>query len=144
MMDFSGLFGGLAAYFADGTALGALATFLVANLPLIGVTVSAVKRWVLGAKHGIGVVQSDVARLRDLYTTELAALRTELASAQKETDKVLAVLSVAFTNSRLDPAVRAEIAKLTAGADASATLVAEPAVEMPPDPALAEFALLAD
>ena len=151
MIDISAFIDGLCAFFAEGTALGALVTFLVANLPSFLVTISTVKRWLAGTKHSISVVQSDCKQLATLYTEDIAKLQNAVESQRLAANQTLAVLALAFGNSKLDPAVRAEIEKLVTGATtlqdkaeletllATTASATTPAQEALPD-GLAEFA----
>ena len=74
MLDITAFIDGLSAFFAEGTALGALVTFLVANLPSLAVTISTLKRWIGGAKMGMQAVQADCKRLTQLYEQDVARL----------------------------------------------------------------------
>ena len=114
---FTAFLDGLMSYFTDGTALGALVTFLAANLPSLAVTVTTVKRWLVGTRHALGVVEADCKTLAAAYTKDVAKLTAELAAQRDTTNRVLAMLSVAFANSKLSPAVRAELARLVTGTD---------------------------
>ena len=114
--DISGFLDGLCAFFAEGTALGALVTFLIANLPTLAVTVSTVKRWLSGAKDSIAVVREDCSKLSAHYAEDIAALQAAVEAQKGTNSQVLAVLALAFGNSKLSPAVRAEIEKVVTGA----------------------------
>lgn len=116
MLDITAFIDGLSAFFAEGTALGALVTFLVANLPSLAVTISTLKRWIGGAKMGMQAVQADCKKLAQLYEQDVARLQSTVDAQRVTLQQVLAVLALAFGNSKLDPAVRAEIEKLITGA----------------------------
>ena len=116
MIDMTAFMDGLSSFFAEGTALGALVTFLVANLPTLAVTISTLKRWVGGAKQGMQAVQADCKQLAQVYAQEVTKLQGAVEDQRATLHQVLAVLALAFGNSKLDPAVRAEIEKLITGA----------------------------
>ena len=116
MIDMTAFMDGLSAFFAEGTALGALVTFMVANLPTLAVTISTLKRWVGGAKQGMQAVQADCNQLARVYEQDVAKLQAMVEDQRATLHQVLAVLALAFGNSKLDPAVRAEIEKLITGA----------------------------
>ena len=116
MIDITAFMDGLSAFFTEGTALGALVTFLIANLPTLAVTVSTLKRWVGGARQGLQAVQADCKQLAGLYEKDIARLQSTVEAQRVTLQQVLAVLALAFGNSKLDPAVRAEIEKLITGA----------------------------
>ena len=116
MIDMTAFMEGLSAFFAEGTALGALVTFLVANLPTLAVTISTLKRWIGGAKQGMQAVQADCKQLARVYEQDVQKLQATVEDQRGTLHQVLAVLALAFGNSKLDPAVRAEIEKLITGA----------------------------
>lgn len=133
MIDMTAFLDGLSAFFAEGTALGALVTFLIANLPSLAVTISTLKRWVGGARQGMQVVQADCKQLAEVYTRDVARLQRTVEAQQGTLHQVLAVLALAFGNSKLDPVVRAEIEKLITGAlpadgEALTVLLKEPRI----------------